>query len=213
MNFINQADIRVAHLQSTLKFGRQQALKTSFGKFQRYSLVALQVEGFIHDAHSTLAYFSHNFESFRDDLTGAETTGWILKNHHRMQQEPAHAFFPRDRIRYLAVEIIISLASDAQVGFTFRRRLLKNRRHNLHDTIVLFGACHGLVLSRSNSQRRDRYHSRCKVCNVRFSAPAASVSVNPRKNFNSTTARFCCDSISSSSSSRSTVIASSSAVW
>src|SRR5258708_3030663 len=130
-----------------------------------------------------------------------------------MQQEPTHAFFPRDYIRYLALKIIISLAVDLHVCLTLHPSLPYNRRQNLHYTVILFGVCHGWVLSRSNSQRRDRYHSRCKVCKVRFSASAASVSVNPRKNFSSTTARFWCDSASSSSSSVSTVIASSSGVW
>jgi hypothetical protein len=99
-------------------------------------------------------------------------------------QESTHALFPGEGVRYFTAQVFVACAGGLQVGFAFRRRLPASGHQYLHDPFVFFAAAghcfcewaplSGFPVSRSKSQRRARYHSRCMVCKVIPSASAVS---------------------------------------
>jgi hypothetical protein len=64
-------------------------------------------------------------------------SGISVRDHdHRLLQESAHAFFPRESIHHFAAQVLIPCAGGSQVGFAFRRRLRPGGRQYLHHPFI-----------------------------------------------------------------------------
>ena len=188
VDFVDHADIGMAHFERAFEFRRKGAAESEFGGLDADALAALAIERLVDHAHAALTHFADDFEAAGDYLAGVKGPVHFGTGDQRFAQEAAHALFPIDGFGDFLEEFRVAPAFVLQERAALGRGPLEGGREKAHHALVLVGAVfHWPTLNRSNSHFRARYHSRWKVCRERPSASAASSSFMPRKNFISTT--------------------------
>ena len=96
VDFVDHADIGMAHFERAFEFGRKGAAESEFGGLDADALAALAIERLVDHAHAALTHFADDFKAAGDYLSGVKGAVHVRAGDERFAQEAAHALFPID---------------------------------------------------------------------------------------------------------------------
>src|SRR5262249_11320431 len=116
VDFVNTANVWVAHSQRTLNFRREPWLESWLCRLDGNASAQLAIEGFIDHAHSAFSDVANDFEALRDYFSGLKCGRGVFERDCGMKEERTHPFLPFYDIASFLQQVGIIGAGLSQVG-------------------------------------------------------------------------------------------------